>query len=229
MPENPSANRTANRILARLPREDFDLLEPSLEALDLPVKKMLETRKRKIDHVYFIEFGFASVVAEGGSKPSIEIGLIGREGMTGLSVVLGSDRAAHETFIQAAGTGLRISAKNLRDADSRSISLHRAMLRYALSYLLQTTSTALANGRSNMEERLARWLLMAQDRLEDDEVPLTHEFLSLMLGTYRPGVTKAIQVLEREGLIVARRGGIRIVDRKGLEKRSSGTYLSLNS
>ena len=169
------------------------------------------------------------MVAEGGSKPSIEVGLIGREGMTGLSVVLGGDRAAHETFIQAAGTGLRISAKNLRDADSRSISLHRAMLRYALSYLLQTTSTALANGRSNMEERLARWLLMAQDRLEKDEVPLTHEFLSLMLGTYRPGVTKAIQVLEREGLIVARRGGIRIVDRKGLEKRSSGTYLSLNS
>jgi CRP-like cAMP-binding protein len=229
MPGNPSANRTANRILARLPREDFDLLEPNLEALDLPVKKMLETRKRRIDHVYFIESGFASVVAEGGSKPSIEVGLIGREGMTGLSVVLGSDRAAHETFIQAAGTGLRISAKNLRDADSRSISLHRAMWRYALSYLLQTTSTALANGRSNMEERLARWLLMAQDRLENDEVPLTHEFLSLMLGTYRPGVTKAIQVLEREDLIVARRGGIRIVDRKGLEKRSNGTYLSLNS
>src|SRR5258705_2187995 len=99
------------------------------------------------------------------------------------------------------------------------------MLRCAQAFLHQTTTTALANGRSKMEERLARWLLMADDRIDGDELPLTHEFLGLMLGTYRPGVTKAIQALENEGLIAARRGGITLLNRKALEKRSNGTYV----
>ena len=216
---------SSNRILSRLPRADFALLEPHLESVDLPVRKPLEARRKRIDQVYFIEAGFASVVANGSNKPSIEVGIIGREGMTGLGIVLGNDRAPHETYIQVAGKGLRISAANLCKADARSPALHRAMLRYAHAFLHQTTTTALANGRSKMEERLARWLLMADDRIDGEELPLTHEFLGLMLGTYRPGVTKAIQALEQEGLIAARRGNIRILDRKALEKRSNGTYV----
>lgn len=218
-----------NRILARLSRADYQLLEPDLQAVDLPVKKSLEIRKRRIDQIYFIESGFASVVANGSDKPSIEVGIIGREGFTGLAVVLGNDRAAHDTYIQVAGKALRISAVKLREADARSSTLHRALLRYAQAFLLQTTSTALANGRSKMEERLARWLLMADDRVDGDLMPLTHEFLGLMLGTYRPGVTKAIQALEKEGLVAARRGGIRILDRKALEKRSNGTYVAADA
>jgi len=138
----------SNRILSRLPRADFALLEPHLDAIDLPVKKALETRKRRIDHVYFMESGFASVVANGWDKPSIEVGIIGREGMTGLAVILGNDRAMHDTYIQVVGSALRISANNLREADARSPTLHRAMLRYAQAFLNQTTTTALANGRS---------------------------------------------------------------------------------
>jgi CRP-like cAMP-binding protein len=224
MPENPS-RRTTNRILSRLSREDFDLLAPHLAAIDLPVRMQLEARKRRIGTVYFIESGFASVVANGSNKPSIEVGIIGPEGMTGLAVVLGNERAQHETYIQVAGTGLRISTTNLREATESSVTLHRAMLRYANAFLMQTTSTALANGRSKIEERLARWLLMAHDRLDGQELPLTHEFLGLMLGTYRPGVTKAIRALEQDGLIVAHRRGISILDRKALEKRSNGTYV----
>jgi CRP-like cAMP-binding protein len=216
---------SANRILSRLSRADLALLEPHLEAVDLPVKKPLETRKRRIDQIYFMESGFASVVADGTSKPSIEVGIIGREGLTGLAVVLGNERASHDTYIQVAGKGQRISAAKLREADGRSPTLHRALLQYVNAYLQQTTATALANGRSKMEERLARWLLMADDRLDSDELPLTHEFLGLMLGTYRPGVTRAVQALEKEGLIAARRGGITILNRKGLEKRSNGTYV----
>jgi CRP-like cAMP-binding protein len=216
-----------NRILAGLPREDFALLEPHLEPIDLPVKKRLGTSKRRIDQVYFIEEGFASVVANGSSKPSIEIGIIGREGMTGLTVLLGGERTFHDSYIQVAGKGQRISAAKLREVDERSPTLHRAMLRYANQFLLQTTTTALANGRSKIDERLARWLLIAADRV-GDKVPLTHEFLGLMLGTYRPGVTKAVQALEKEGLIAARRGGITILDRKGLEKRSNGTYVRID-
>jgi CRP-like cAMP-binding protein len=99
------------------------------------------------------------------------------------------------------------------------------MLRYADAFLRQTTSTALANGRSKIEERLARWLLMAGDRIDGKELPLTHEFLGLMLGTHRPGVTRAIHALEQEGLIAARRRGISVLDRKALEKKSNGTYV----
>jgi CRP-like cAMP-binding protein len=214
-----------NRILAGLSGADFAFLEPHLEPIDLPVRKRLETSKRRIDHVYFIEAGFASVVANGSNKPSIEIGIVGREGMTGLAVLLGGERAAHECYIQVAGKGLRISAPKLREADERSPTLHRAMLRYAHNFLLQTTTTALANGRSKIEERLARWLLMAHDRLDGDDVPLTHEFLGLMLGTHRPGVTLALQTLEMEGLIAARRSRITILDRKGLRKWSNGAYV----
>jgi CRP-like cAMP-binding protein len=138
---------------------------------------------------------------------------------------LGSDRAQHATYIQVAGTGLRISAARLLEADARSNALHRSMLRFAHAFLAQTTATALANGRSNIEERLARWLLMADDRLDGGDVPLTHEFLGLMLGAHRPGVTIALQALEKAGLITTRRSHITIVDRKALEKNSNGTYV----
>ncbi len=188
-----------NRILSRLSPADLGLLEPHLEPANLPVHRSLESRNKRIDYVYFIEAGFASVVANGSGKPSIEVGIIGREGMTGLAIVMGYQRPSHDTYVQAGGKGQRIRAAKLREADERSNTLHRAMLRYAHAYLLQTTATALANGRSN-EERLARWLLMARDRVGDDRLPLTHEFLSLMLGVRRAGVTAALQVLEKKGL-----------------------------
>src|SRR6188474_1551040 len=139
---------SSNRILSRLSGRDLALLEPYLEAVDLPVRKTLEARKKRIDHVYFIESGFASVVANGSDKPSIEVGIIGREGMTGLAIVLGGDRAQHATYIQVAGKGQRMSAARLREVDEQSPAFHRAMLRYVRAFLAQTTTTALANGRS---------------------------------------------------------------------------------
>jgi CRP-like cAMP-binding protein len=219
---------SSNRILARLSRADVDLLAPHLEPVDLPLRKQLEGRNKRIDQVYFIDAGFASVVANGTDKPSIEVGIIGREGMSGLAIVMGQNRAQHETYMQAAGKGQRIAAAKLREADAHSPTLHRAMLAYAYAFLRQTTTTALANGRSKIEERLARWLLMADDRLDGHELPLTHEFLGLMLGTHRPGVTIALQALERAGLIAHKRGRITILDRKSLEKSSNGTYARLS-
>jgi CRP-like cAMP-binding protein len=189
-----------NLVLSRLSTADFALLEPHLEPVDLPLRKMLEKSDRPIKAIYFPESGFASVVANGGKRP-IEVGLIGREGMTGLAVVLGNDRNDNETYIQAAGQGHCVQASRLREAIEKSTSLHRVMLRYTHAFLNQATRTAVANGRSKIEERLARWLLMADDRLDGSALPLTHEFLAMMLGVRRPGVTVAIQDLERTGAI----------------------------
>ena len=150
-------------------------------------------------------------------KP-IEVGLIGREGMTGLAVVLGNDRNSNEVFMQAPGQGHCIRANDLRKAIDKSVTLHRSMLRYAHAFLEQATRTAVANGRSKIEERLARWLLMADDRLDGPELSLTHEFLAMMLGVRRPGVTTAVQHLEGAGVITKRRGRIVITDRAALKR-----------
>jgi CRP-like cAMP-binding protein len=218
-----SSTTSPNRPLARLSPADFGLLQPHLEAVDLPVRKQLENRNKTIEHVYFIEHGFASVVAD-GSGQSIEVGLIGREGMTGLAVLMGTDRSPHDTYMQAGGDGQSISSAKLRQAIDASPALHRSLLLCGHAFVVQAAQTALANGRSKVEERLARWLLMANDRLDSDEVPLTHEFLSVMLGVRRPGVTVALDHLEKEGLIRAKRGAVAILDRTGLRKISNGAY-----
>ncbi len=214
----------SNHILRQLSARDFALLVPNLRTVDLPARKVLEARNKKIESIYFIESGIASVVANGSDKQGIEVGIIGREGMTGISVLLDADHPPSDTFIQIPGNGLCLKAQELRTAIDQSVSLHRAMLRFAHSFLAQITSTALANGRSKIEERLARWLLMAEDRV-GSELPLTHEFLALMLGVQRSGVTIALQALEKNGLISTRRGKITVVDRPAMENSSNGTYV----
>jgi CRP-like cAMP-binding protein len=217
-------SRSSNRILSRLSAADATLLEPFLTGVDLPLRKQLEASRRPIEHVYFPESGIASVVADGDGSRSIEVGLVGREGMTGLAIVMGTDRSPHRTYIQCAGRGLRISADRLREAMQKRPTLHQRLLLYGHAFLMQTGYTAVANGRSKLEERLARWILMAHDRVDGDTLPLTHEFLSVMLGVRRPGVTVALNLLEGMGVIQAGRGIISVVDRKGLEQLSNGAY-----
>jgi len=213
-----------NRILCRLSSADRALLEPHLERVELPLRTPLEVRNKRIEHAYFLEDGIASVVANGTNDTSIEVGLIGSEVMTGLAVVMGADRAAHATYMQVAGMGYRVPAEALRHAIEQSAELQRIFLRFAHTFFVQATYTALANGRNKVEERLARWLLMAHDRIEGDELPLTHEFLAIMLGVRRAGVTTAIKILAERGLVQPRRRMIRITDRAGLKKVSNGAY-----
>jgi CRP-like cAMP-binding protein len=218
----------SNLILSRLSRADRRLLEPHLEAVDVPVRKQLTARNRRVEYIYFPDSGIASVVANG--QPALEVGMIGREGMTGASVVLGDDtRAPHQTYVQVAGHGQRLRARHLRLVLEESISLHKALLLYVHALMRQTTDTALSNGRHKIEERLARWLLMADDRVDDHEIPLTHEFLGVMLGTARPGVTIALKELERRGWITHRRGVVTLIDREGLMKSSNGAYVAPKS
>ena len=203
---------------------DRRLLAPHLVAEDLPVRRDLEKPNKRIDSVFFIETGIASVVAVQPNGGHIEIGIIGCEGVTGAAVVLGDDRTPYATYMQVAGRGLRIGAEPLREAIRKSNSLHGILLKSIQAFMLQTSHTAVANARGNIHVRLARWLLMAHDRLPDAELPLTHEFLSMMLAVRRPGVTEAINVLKRDKLIDAARGTIVVRNRKGLEKIAANFY-----
>jgi len=220
----PKAPPFVNKILSALADDDLRLLTPHLKPVDLPLRKHLETARRLIEEIYFPDSGFVSVVADSAPDQHVEVGIIGWEGMTGLAVVLGTDQSPNETFVQNAGAGQRISADNLRRAMRKSSTLQSLLLLYAHTFLIQTTQTAKANARSSIEERLARWLLMAHDRLETDDLNITHEFLSVMLGVRRSGVTVALNILETTGLISIHRGVITIVDRKGLKATANGAY-----
>ena len=213
-----------NKLLSSLSTSDFDLLAPHLEAVTLGLRKMLERPNKRIEAVYFPESGFASVVAIQRSGKQVEVGLIGCEGMTGLPIVLGNHRSPHATYIQAAGMGHCLPAKDLRQAIQASLSLRDCLLKFVQAFGVQTTHTAVCNAQSKIDVRLARWLLMAQDRIQDDILPLTHEFVSLMLGVRRPGVTEALEALRQRGLISYRRGEITINDRKGVERVAGEAY-----
>ena len=147
-----------------------------------------------------------------------EVGLIGREGMSGIAVVLGGDQSPHSTYIQVAGEGQRITAKELRKAMNASQTLHSLLLKFVQVFMVQTAHTAIANARAHIDQRLARWILMAHDRTGDNTLPLTHEFLSLMLGVRRAGVTEALQSLKRQKLIDNGRNKIVVRNRKGIER-----------
>ena len=222
MQQKPSISPN-NLILKGLSAVDLALLKPDLEPVELPVRQVLETPNKPIKHNYFIEYGLASIVAANKNK-RLEVGLIGCEGVTGLPIILGNDRSPNETFMQVPGHGIRIAADKLRKAIAQSRSLERALLNFAHDFMNQTANTALSNGTATLEERLARWLLMANDRLRGDEVPLTHEFLSLMLGVRRAGVTVALHYLEQRALIRMSRKQIVITDRKGLRAAANGSY-----
>ena len=213
-----------NRLLCALSPADIALLMPHLRLVTLKLRQALEQPNRPIRRVYFIESGIASVVAVSMSRDRVETGLIGPEGMTGLMVLLGNHQSPSETFIQAAGTALSIDADALRAALEESESLRRFLLKYAQVFLIQTAQTAVANARLTLEGRLARWLLMTQDRLDQSKVPMTHEFLSVMLGVRRAGVTEALHALEGKRGIRAMRGEIAILDRKIIEKRAGAFY-----
>ena len=215
---------SSNRLLAALSRADLGLLQPHLKHGPLKLRQDLERPNRRIDYVYFPDGGFASVVAVQSNNTRVEVGLIGYEGMTGTSILLGSDRTPHSTYIQAAGQGQRIRTLKLRQAMEASKSLRMLLLRYVQVFMVQTAHTAISNARGRLDARLARWILMAHDRVRDETLPLTHEFLSLMLGVRRAGVTEALHSLESQKLIYTGTGRVTLRNRKGMERTAGNSY-----
>jgi CRP-like cAMP-binding protein len=220
------ANRSkiSNALLAALSRSDLARLRPHLTEIKLELGHDLEKPHKRIDDVYFMRDGIASVVAVQSDGTRSEIGLIGSEGMTGAAVVLGNTRSPNSTYIQAAGTGDRMSSDQLRKAMQDSKSLRSTLLSFVQSFMVQTAHTAVSNSHAKVPERLARWLLMAHDRLDGNTLPLTHEFLSLMLGVRRAGVTEALKSLRQKKLIKTSPGKIEVLNRKGIERIAGDFY-----
>jgi CRP-like cAMP-binding protein len=213
-----------NLLLRRMPADDLALLTPHLQRCDMPLRMMLSTPGVPIEAVYFLEQGIASVVARTTGGHQAEVGLIGLEGMTGSSLVMDDDREPHECYMQLEGGAVRIEAGPFKAALAASPTLRLYLLRFVNALNTQTGCTALVNARLKLEERLARWLLMCDDRVPGERLAITHEFLAIMLGVRRPGVTVALQLLEGRALIRSRRGEIVIRDRPGLVELANGSY-----
>jgi CRP-like cAMP-binding protein len=220
----PSRYCCRNRLLWAMSQQDFARLQPHLEPVALRVMEVLVRENAPIEHVYFIEEGLGSVVVLGPDSEQIEVGHIGYEGVTAEAVSLGLDHSPNRTFVQSAGSALRIGADELTSAIATSPSLKALLLRYVQAVIIQITHSALANGRYANHKRLARWLLMCHDRMAGDDLSVTHEFLALMLGVRRAGVTEALHVLEGQQIIKACRGHIHVLDRAGLEEVAGGCY-----
>lgn len=225
MISRPQAESQRNAILNSLSLTDLALLQPHLQSVALPFRHRLQSSNRRIQTVYFMESGLGSVVAlGGGARRQAEVAVIGWEGMSGVPVLLAADHSPWDVFMQVEGRGQSIDAGRLSQAMAQSGTMTRCFLRYAHLFSVQASYTALANAQGKIEERLARWLLMAQDRVRSEVLELTHEFLALMLGVRRAGVTTALHQLEIRALLHTARGAVTITDREGLEECAHGLY-----
>ncbi len=217
-----SRPRYENRVLAALPRLEISRLAPHLAPVTLKLRTQL--LDGKADYAFFLEEGLASVVLPMKNGGTVEVGVIGIDGVVGLPVLLGAQRMPGETFIQVEGTGFRIKAKRLKEAFERRGELRRHLQKYVLANLVQSAQNAACNRLHPIAERLARWLLTCHDRVRSDFMPLTHEFLSQMLGAPRTTVTLAAGMLQEAGLIDYTRGHVTIKTRSGLEKATCECY-----
>lgn len=220
----PAHSPQDNGLLAQLSGADLELLLPDLVHIDLPLRRHLATPSEPIKHVYFMTGGIASLVISVRHRAPIEVGIAGREGLGNMSVVLGIDRSPNEIFMQVAGSAYRVPSEQLRTAMTRSASVQQVMFHYVHVFTMQCASTVLANGRGTVTERLVRWLLMVHHRLDGNVLPLTHEFLGIMLGARRSSVTGALNDLQTNKLIYLMRGKIIVRDRKALIAIANGYY-----
>lgn len=213
-----------NRLLAALPSDVLADLWPQLRPVELPFRQVLHVPGQPIEAVHFPETGWLSMLAYMEDGDAAEVGMIGRDGFVGLPVLLGADSYDVEAMVQAPGTALQMDARAFREALERLPALRNLLLRYVLVHHGQVARTAACNGRHHTDQRLARWLLMAHDRAEGDEFPMTHEFLSMMLGVRRAGVTVAAGMLQKAEMIRYGGGRMTITDRPGLESAACECY-----
>jgi len=214
----------ANRLLALLSTKDYARLRPHLERAPLTYRQSLYEANKPIETVYFIETGVGSLVNTMSNGQAAEVGTIGNEGVVGLPILLGDAQAPTSVYVQVPGAGLSMSAARFKAELAASATLQAVMLRYAHALFNQVAQSAACNHFHTIEQRCCRWLLMTHDRMESHEFLLTQEFLAMMLGVQRTGVTRAASALQRAGLIEYTRGVVTMLDRRGLKKLSCECY-----
>jgi CRP-like cAMP-binding protein len=221
---SPSQSFTRNCILSKMTADDYGLLQPHLESVAMEKDMVLEESDQLIGHVFFPNSGIGSIMAFTPHGEGVEAGIFGREGMSGTALTMGAERTPLKTVMQVGGEGLRIEAGAFRIAIEQSRPLRDLLLRYCQSLAIQTAFTALTNVTHPVEVRLARWLLMSHDRADGDELPLTHDYMAVMLAVRRPSVTTALHVLEGNRLIRGTRGVVTVRDRAAMEEFADGSY-----
>jgi CRP-like cAMP-binding protein len=219
-----AADPPVNRLLSLLSPRDYARLRPHLYRIPLKYRQSLYRAHKPLEWVYFIETGVGSLVNTMANGQASEVGTIGNEGLVGLPILFGDDRAPTSVYIQVPGIGLHMKATLFKKELARSASMRAVMLHYAHAFFNQVAQSAACNQFHSIEQRCCRWMLMTHDRMQSNQFLLTQEFLAMMLGVQRTGVTAAAGALQRAGLIRYSRGNVTIVDRPGLIRRSCECY-----
>ncbi|PSB34357.1 Crp/Fnr family transcriptional regulator [Stenomitos frigidus] len=217
MPASRPSALPENRLLAALPPADHQRLQPHLELMTLPLKQSIYEAGDPITEVYFPRSAIVSLVANLEDGSTMEAGMVGQEGMAGIPALLGGMTKAHRAFVQVAGEAWRLKTTVLQEEFDRGDALQKLLLRYFQALFTQVAQVGVCNRFHNIEERLARWLLLVSDCMQSETFPLTQEFIAQMIGVRRAGVTVAAGILSQAGLIRYSRGQITITDRPSLE------------
>jgi CRP-like cAMP-binding protein len=221
---NAQGKPVRNRILLALPDNEYRVIRPAIEFLNLPHHRSLYEPNRKIEFVYFPNEGVISLVIVMEDGKTVEVAVLGREGVAGVASIFGLRRSLVREVVQITGDGFRVKVDTLRRILSGTPVLRDLLGRFSVVLGVQISQTAACNRLHDVERRLARWLLMAQDRVDTGHLTITHDFLATMLGTDRPSVTAAAAKLQRKGIIEYTRGFVRILNRKEVEKSACECY-----
>lgn len=220
-----SISRTPNLLLQMLSDEDWKMLQPHLARVGMEVGKVLVEPDMPIEFVHFLEGGIGSIVSTSEEGEKTEIGIFGREGASGMSLLHSTDRSPYSAFMQVdGGTALRVEMQKFCAVVDESSTFRHLLLRYTEALAIQVGQTVVANAHHQMESRLARWLLMCHDRVDGDTIAITHQFMAMMIGAQRTGVTVTLHILEGVGMIRATRGQVIILNREKLEEAAGDNY-----
>ncbi len=220
----PAQIPPVNRLLALLPAREYQRLLSHLQPVTLKLRQVLHEPRVPIEYVYFPTRGVLSAVTVMEDGSTIEVATVGREGMVGLLAFLGAEISPNQVVVQVAGDGLRMKADVLKEEASADSPLLRLLLLYHTAFLIQISQVVACNGLHKVQQRCCRWLLMTQDRVQSDELRLTHEYLATMLGVRRASVTDVLRPLQKQGMVRSSRGKIIILDRAGLMASSCECY-----
>lgn len=220
----PTGPRSKNQLLSALPVKAYERLLPHLQPIEMISGRVLFELGEEITHIYFPLNSLISLVLEMSDGVTIEVGIVGNDGATGLTALLGQTKAINRAIVQIPNGAMQIKTSIMQEEFARGEELQALMHRYTVSLLSQVSQTAACNNHHRVEERLARWLLMCHDRVGSDEFNLTQEFIANMIGAHRPTVSTAASALQSEGLIKYSRGLITVLNRRGLEKFACECY-----